>query len=599
MKITENVSTNPKTPRKLKNLSNKDRLNVATLVSDRKYSVASIANQYGVSWDSVSRATKRKHSLKYGIEQGIINPDFKRQRKCKCPILEEKLFQWIEIIRIWKLPLTKSIIQTKAIEIYNKLIEEEKEGKEEKEEEKHEKSKDFKASDGWFDGFKKRYKLRSCKLSGESASSEVNKYRQELQMIKDEIGKFDPDDVYNMDETGLFYKMLPDRTYCLECETNPHGSKQQKDRITVILCCNLSGTHKIPVAVIGSSKKPHCFNRSRPPIPYFNSPKAWINKEIYHNWFTTIFVPSIRQKTDRPVLLILDNCSVHQVIEAEGITTIFLPPNVTSTSQPLDQGIICAVKKNYRTNVLKKVMQNMDMFIQNSEKSRKRSGLHEGGLPDVLDASIVLKESWENIPPKTIIKSWVHSNLVPEPIVAELKSLLDTEANNKENIAENKEIENLSEKFAIIHLKHFENESKQEDTIVYKQNIEKWIQGDIDQKLIMESADEQLWDIPRDEQQQQEQEQEQEETQVVEKQSIEYQDVQSINNIQSDNSHNSIEFSCLNSACQVIQQIVEYQDILQLFPNIEFLNCFKQGLGILQEYAAKQDEEKDMNEQRI
>ena len=72
--------------------------------------------------------------------------------------------------------------------------------------------------------------------------------------------------------------------------------------------------------------------------------------------------------TTDPVLLILDKCSSHHNIQKDGITIIFLPSNVTSTSQPLDQGIISTVKRNYRIIVLKKITQNMELYMENTKK---------------------------------------------------------------------------------------------------------------------------------------------------------------------------------------------------------------------------------------
>ena len=125
-----------------------------------------------------------------------------------------------------------------------------------------------------------------------------------------------------MDEAALFYKMLPSFTYFLPSEKNPHGTKQQKDRVTVILCCNMTGTHKLPLAILGSSKKPNFFNGFRPSIPYFSTPKAWANSALFQEWFSEIFVPFVRRKTTDPVLLILDNCSSHHNIQKDGITII-------------------------------------------------------------------------------------------------------------------------------------------------------------------------------------------------------------------------------------------------------------------------------------
>ena len=63
----------------------------------------------------------------------------------------------------------------------------------------------------------------------------------------------------------------------------------------------------------------------------------------------TIFIPYVLQFTFDPVLVIVDNCSAHAILQVEGVTIVRLPANVTSTLQPLDQGIISAVKrKNFR-----------------------------------------------------------------------------------------------------------------------------------------------------------------------------------------------------------------------------------------------------------
>ena len=54
-----------------------------------------------------------------------------------------------------------------------------------------------------------------------------------------------------MDESGLFYRALPTRTYVSSEEgdrTRIRGSKtlRAKDRVTLILCVNADGSCKIP-----------------------------------------------------------------------------------------------------------------------------------------------------------------------------------------------------------------------------------------------------------------------------------------------------------------------------------------------------------------
>jgi hypothetical protein len=69
---------------------------------------------------------------------------------------------------------------------------------------------------------------------------------------------YEPRDVYNADETGLFFNALPDRTLAYKGETC-HGGKHSKDRLTVLICVNSYGSDKQVLIVIGKSSKARCF----------------------------------------------------------------------------------------------------------------------------------------------------------------------------------------------------------------------------------------------------------------------------------------------------------------------------------------------------
>lgn len=57
---------------------------------------------------------------------------------------------------------------------------------------------------------------------------------------------------------GLFYKCLPNNTLAFKNESC-HGGKNSKERITVLLAANATGTEKLKPLVIGKSQKPRCF----------------------------------------------------------------------------------------------------------------------------------------------------------------------------------------------------------------------------------------------------------------------------------------------------------------------------------------------------
>ena len=314
-----------------------------------------------------------------------------------CPEIEEQLIKWIEVVRVWKIPLTRHAIQVCALQLFSERNE------------SNEKS--FKASRGWFNGFKSRYCLHMYRLVGEAASSKVNDYSVELGKISSKIAEYNINNVYNMDEAAFFYKMLPRFTYCLPTELAVRGTKHEKARVTSIFCCNMTGSEKLPPTIIGKSLRPICFRNSPPPLPYMAAGNGWINKVLFQRWFFEVFVPYVKFRTDDPVLLILDNCSSHMKLEYDNITIIFLPPNVTSTTQPLDQGVISVVKRKYRTKLLNQIVSSISLFNEMSKNPKKSSGLSKGGMPNILDASILLKQAWEEVLPSTIAKCWVKSKI--------------------------------------------------------------------------------------------------------------------------------------------------------------------------------------------
>ena len=57
----------------------------------------------------------------------------------------------------------------------------------------------------------------------------------------------------------------------------------------------------------------------------------------------------------RNVLFIVDNCPAHPVVDnLSNMKVVFLPPNATSRLQPMDQGVIHALKAGYRKKLLSK-----------------------------------------------------------------------------------------------------------------------------------------------------------------------------------------------------------------------------------------------------
>ena len=63
----------------------------------------------------------------------------------------------------------------------------------------------------------------------------------------------------------------------------------------------------------------------------------------------------------RKIVLIIDNYLAHPNVDnLKAIQLAFLPPNTTSKTQPMDQGVIRALKAFYRTNVVRRQIKYVD-----------------------------------------------------------------------------------------------------------------------------------------------------------------------------------------------------------------------------------------------
>ena len=162
--------------------------------------------------------------------------------------------------------------------------------------------------------------------------------------------------LYNADQTGLFYAKLPNRMFVKKgTEKQYAGTKamKSKDRATLMVCTNAAG-EKVPLAIVGKSKKPKCFSLcEKIPPPYSNQKNAWFDKTVFLWWIREVFWPHhLKEKGDVPCILLLDNFSAHQMKESEkpskNLHLLMLPPNITSNHQPADMGIIASLKVGFK-----------------------------------------------------------------------------------------------------------------------------------------------------------------------------------------------------------------------------------------------------------
>ena len=105
-------------------------------------------------------------------------------------------------------------------------------------------------------GFKSRV------MHGEAGSAVIN--NQDVQIciaeITKKINQYGLSNVYNFDETALFYAQVPRRTIS---KTPLSGLKDDKTRITIALACNADGSHKHKLFFVGHAARPRCFGKKK------------------------------------------------------------------------------------------------------------------------------------------------------------------------------------------------------------------------------------------------------------------------------------------------------------------------------------------------
>ena len=117
------------------------------------------------------------------------------------PDLEMALFEWQQRMEQKKAIITGEILKTKARQLWEALPQ-------------YNDVEMPKWSNGWLEGFKKRYKIKEYVQHGEAGSAATDDLDNIVQMeaVRQLCKEYELRNILNMDETGLNWKRTPDRT---------------------------------------------------------------------------------------------------------------------------------------------------------------------------------------------------------------------------------------------------------------------------------------------------------------------------------------------------------------------------------------------------
>lgn len=364
---------------------------------------AKLADEYGIGRSTVGDIKKSEDKIRSFAStmesMAMSKKGRKVMRLADDDRLDKAVYLWFAQKRSQDMPVSGPVLCEKAVQLHEQLHESES-------------VPPFQASRGWLWRFCQRHGIRQLSLQGEKVSSDtsaVEPFKEELQQLL-ERESLTLEHLYNCDETGLCYRMLPSKTLASRSEKGASGMKKQKDRVTLMACSNATGMHKLPMMFIGKAANPRCFkniNKKALPVHYYSQKNAWVNSEIFNDWFHNQFVPAVTKHLKEkglPVkaLLLLDNAPAHpdaaSLVSQEGtIKAMYLPPNTTALFQPMDQGVLEAFKRRYRKAMLQKLL---------LEDQEGRSIIQFVKQINMKDVVYMTAAAWDELPPLTLAKSW-------------------------------------------------------------------------------------------------------------------------------------------------------------------------------------------------
>nr|XP_012152158.1 PREDICTED: jerky protein homolog-like [Megachile rotundata] len=366
-------------------LSITQKMNIAEEL-EKGLSVKTLSGRYGVSRDVIYRIRRDYHKLSNFAIRGGRVLKHKNRRTSSNEDLENKLYTWFLEQRAMGNPINDFLLQEKGNQLLNEVA-----------------STSFAGSRGWIQKFKKRYGIKLAWAHGEQGSADAESAEEFITSFVNRLEEEDIDAnrIYNMDETGLLWKTLPSKSLISNEEGPLTGKKIRKDRISIGLCANGNGTHKLPLIFINKYKNPRALrNCNELPVIYRSQKQAWMTGDIFREWYEKCFKTSVRQYhleqgISGKVILCVDNCSSHRGIQNEdNFELMYLPPNTTSLIQPMDQGVIAKFKVLYRHKILRRILQ------------------YEKGVTDfyrlfnIKECINFVEEAWTNITANNIRNSW-------------------------------------------------------------------------------------------------------------------------------------------------------------------------------------------------
>ena len=215
---------------------------------------------------------------------------------------------------------------------------------------------------------------------------------------------------------------MPVNTQAFKDKDKVPGKKISKDKFSVLLGANATGTHGLKPVVVGKAAKSHCLKDQMDSLSvvYYHTSNAWSNAAIFVDWFFNHFVPEVQRYLEDvlhippeevKVVLLLNNAPAHphadKLVSHDGrIRVVFLPPNITTLILPMDQVVIMVCKQWYTRKYLDEVLVVILEKEDETEDTRGLRTLNNIKTYNLKSGIFNFASAWKQFKISTLANCW-------------------------------------------------------------------------------------------------------------------------------------------------------------------------------------------------
>ena len=169
-----------------------------------------------VNRTTVKGIISKKDAIEAAIKAGVPSKRMKL-KPSHYSKLDDGVLMWLKQARGHNLPVGGDLIKEKALKLAELIH-----------------VPNFMASNGWLDNLKKRHSITFKTVQDEAGAVDSQSlFEWQQQVLQPFLGQFSADDVFNLDKTGLFWCLLPNKTTSFRGRTvHWRKEKQAKDHFS-------------------------------------------------------------------------------------------------------------------------------------------------------------------------------------------------------------------------------------------------------------------------------------------------------------------------------------------------------------------------------